>query len=1004
MNKWLVGVACAWLGLATAMDAMGQYIVNFEGDGETKTAYATATVSLSGKNWDMTDALIGTTSGSDWFNGLRSARMRGYGTSAMTMLADVAEGVGTLSFSYRRYGTDAQVDWKVEYSINGGTSWTQVGASFTALASDEVQTFSESINSSGSTRIRIKRATETGTVNARLNIDDITMTAGGPAVFGVTFDKSEGFQIVSGAGAAITATAANGTPAYTYAWTSSMLPADYTAVDNVFTVNAAAPLGSYWARVVATDSTAASVTNTINFSVVAAPTKYAITITPPVNGTVTTTPATEAEAGQNVTINATPAGGYAVDTYSVVGADTTVIGNTSSFTMPAQAVTVTVTFKVHVGSALIISEVADPSDSADGRFVELYNAGGSSIDLAAGNWYLARQANGGTTWGNIALTGTVAAGQTYIVAYSASNYPVSYPAAPAPNQISGNINGNGDDGYFLYSGGNSTAGVLEDAYGVINEDGTGMPWEYLDSRAARNANVTAGNPTWTASEWTIASAAVADMTPGVHPDGAAVFSVSFDKTEGFTVEQGTSATITATAANGTAPYGYAWSSSLGATYYSTNANVFTILATAPTGTYSAQVVATDNAAQIVTNSINFSVVPPVAKYAITITPPVNGTVTTTPATEAAAGTTVTINATPAGGYAVGTITVVDAGMNPVTVTLPARTFTMPAAAVIVTVTFNVLSDTATLPTSFSGPGWYQGTGLPGGWTQVGLGTDYATSLDAAGAAAKFDTTADSLQIKYDSAATELSYWLQLNGTWINSNVFKVQESVDGATWTDLAVYDDANPISGTKEQFTNTPNASSRYIQFIYVNKGSGNVGLDGVAITGGGGGATVAIGGDATGTVGAQMDITIALQNAVAADWIIELKDPDNADVTVYNWNPGTGAFSFTPAKSGSYFLAATALDAGSAPIASNSVTLAVSSGANPPIASITFLAGTGFSFQVPDGYTLVRVEGASALSGNAWGWTTLSSPTDYTVSGSTVTILRAPATKRMVRIVMHP
>ncbi len=158
------------------MGAMfGQYIVNFEGATETKASYASGTVNLSGLDWDMTEALIGTST-SDWKNGTKSARMRGYGTSSMTMLADKANGIGTLSFQYRCYGTDAQVDWKAEYSTDGGTNWTQIGSAFTAPASDVVQNFSETVNVSGNVRIRIKRATETGTANSRLNIDDITLT------------------------------------------------------------------------------------------------------------------------------------------------------------------------------------------------------------------------------------------------------------------------------------------------------------------------------------------------------------------------------------------------------------------------------------------------------------------------------------------------------------------------------------------------------------------------------------------------------------------------------------------------------------------------------------------------------------------------------------------------------------------------------------------------------------------------------------------------------------
>ena len=151
------------------------YFVNFEGAGEVKTAYASGTVNLSGLNWDMTESLIGTLE-ADWKNGTRSARFRGYAASSMTMLEDKPNGLGTISFYYRRYGTDLQVDWKVEYSSDGGTTWTQIGQPFTAPASDDVQLFSEVVNVQGGVRIRIKRATEEGTTNKRLNIDDILVT------------------------------------------------------------------------------------------------------------------------------------------------------------------------------------------------------------------------------------------------------------------------------------------------------------------------------------------------------------------------------------------------------------------------------------------------------------------------------------------------------------------------------------------------------------------------------------------------------------------------------------------------------------------------------------------------------------------------------------------------------------------------------------------------------------------------------------------------------------
>ena len=169
-----------------------QYLVNFES--ETKAAYASANVTLSGLSWNMTEALIGSET-NDWKNGLKSARLRGYGTSAMTMLQDKENGIGNISFSYRRYGTDVQVDWKVEYSTNQGASWTQIGSVFTAPATNDVQTFNEVVNVTGDVRIRIIRATASGTQNRRLNIDDILITdftGGGPVVAKPTFSHPGG--------------------------------------------------------------------------------------------------------------------------------------------------------------------------------------------------------------------------------------------------------------------------------------------------------------------------------------------------------------------------------------------------------------------------------------------------------------------------------------------------------------------------------------------------------------------------------------------------------------------------------------------------------------------------------------------------------------------------------------------------------------------------------------------------------------------------------------------
>lgn len=70
------------------------------------------------------------------------------------------------------------------------------------------------------------------------------------------------------------------------------------------------------------------------------------------------------------------------------------------------------------------------------------------------------------------------------------------------------------------------------------------------------------------------------------------------------------------------------------------------------------------------------------------------------------------------------------------------------------------------------------------------------------------------------------------------------------------------------------------------------------------------------------------------------------------------------------------------------------------PAIPPITFQAGTGFFFSVPDGYALNRVEGANTVTGEAWDWTTLTPAVDYTVASGTITILTGGVDVRMIRI----
>ena len=167
---------------------------------------------------------------------------------------------------------------------------------------------------------------------------------------------------------------------------------------------------------------------------------------------------------------------------------------------------------IHAQDSLLISEVTDPADDYTGRFVELYNPGSRAVDFDSSTFYLSRQSNGGTSWGDLRLSGTIEANATFVIGGSGFEGIYGF----APDQLSGILTGNGDDAYFLFREGDHVEGVLQDIYGVPDTDGTGELWEYEDSRAERVEEISEPGPVWLAGEWTITPANVADCDPGTH--------------------------------------------------------------------------------------------------------------------------------------------------------------------------------------------------------------------------------------------------------------------------------------------------------------------------------------------------------------------------------------------------------------------------------------------------------------------------------------------------------
>lgn len=161
----------------------GDYFVDFEQNGEDKPSYSSGNVQLNGISWNLSNALIGGQTGDMKF-GLFSARLRrqtatSAENAALIMLQDKTQGLGVVSFFYARslFTNDrsgVSPTFVVEYSLNQGQSWTQVGEVINLAGVDQLTLFSEAIDTEQNGRIRIR--TLSGDDGKRFNIDNISIS------------------------------------------------------------------------------------------------------------------------------------------------------------------------------------------------------------------------------------------------------------------------------------------------------------------------------------------------------------------------------------------------------------------------------------------------------------------------------------------------------------------------------------------------------------------------------------------------------------------------------------------------------------------------------------------------------------------------------------------------------------------------------------------------------------------------------------------------------------
>lgn len=479
------------------------------------------------------------------------------------------------------------------------------------------------------------------------------------------------------------------------------------------------------------------------------------------------------------------------------------------------------------------------------KWIEIYNPGPATVDLTSGNYRLgyyvnaAREAwkTNGTPGSTIVLRGTIAPGGVFLL----KNNNAILPAYATADQAHGSLNYNGDDSVVLYTGTIYAFTSVVDAMGLTGNTAANR------SFVRANTVTTGTNTDFNAADWqeytldeVEAAAAETKARLGYHSTGSDGFGVTVDKVAGFVVTQGVGSAVTALGRYGTEPYGYMWSSTLAETGYETNANVFAILPTAPTGSFSATVVAEDAAAQFATNAVAFEVVPSPMKYAIAIGPTTNGTATTMPAGEAGAGATVVICATPDAGYRAANLAVVDGTSN--AVLLAGSTFVMPASAVTVTAGFEVHAT----PDAILDFEDYLGSYASNDY--VAAGVTWAMTNARVGDVAgqdRFLGTKSARLINHGSPGgpaimcssafarpiDRVSFWYA-NYAADDECRFKVQFSRDGSSWQDMTWEFDPIANAPLEEAVIDSIPANMTYVRFITTHGASERVNIDDVEIT----------------------------------------------------------------------------------------------------------------------------------------------------------------------------
>lgn len=157
-------------------------------------------------------------------------------------------------------------------------------------------------------------------------------------------------------------------------------------------------------------------------------------------------------------------------------------------------------FASTANAGLIISEVVDATlAGGNPKFVEITNTSGADFTFTSGGIIVQSNASADLDI-DVDLTGiTIFAGQSFVIQSSGNDGIAVFESTYgfAADLYTPAFFSNGDDRYIL-----NVDGSIADIHGLIDTDGTGSGWEYLDGFAFRNPDVLTGNGgAFDISEW-----------------------------------------------------------------------------------------------------------------------------------------------------------------------------------------------------------------------------------------------------------------------------------------------------------------------------------------------------------------------------------------------------------------------------------------------------------------------------------------------------------------------